>query len=273
VKSALDALTFSATEDIDHSYPATGAVAQRGAITFESKPAFWIRLFYNPAPPVPVNENEIVTHFGFEPDFRWPWDQNWDWDWDWTSLVDWIPPERSGGTGTILWGGVDKYYGKCEIRFGNAIHQGELRIRRNPAKPTDSKAQENESAILMVLDSATTKTVSVEMNNYITTNNLTSHSPPHSWGTLVLSGRAYRIVSVIEGLYYGWRDTKAESTAYEFLRSRQKFQILDGSDTVVAELHGNNYALYDTLPQTEWEDMQQALALFHAFRHIANGLL
>ncbi|MDR3115269.1 MAG: hypothetical protein LBU25_07095, partial [Treponema sp.] len=65
----------------------------------------------------------------------------------------------------------------------------------------------------------------------------------------------------------------AESTAYEFLRNGQKFQILDSADAVVAELRENHYTLYDTLPQTEWDDMKQGLALFHAFRCIAGGLL
>jgi hypothetical protein len=111
------------------------------------------------------------------------------------------------------------------------------------------------------------------MSDYITTSSFIRHMPPQEWGELVLSGRAHRIFSVIEGVYYGWRDTRAESTAYEFLRKEQKFQILDHSDAVVAELQENNYTLYDTLPQTEWDDMKQALALFHAFRHLARGLL
>jgi hypothetical protein len=57
------------------------------------------------------------------------------------------------------------------------------------------------------------------------------------------------------------------------LRNGQKFQILDSADAVVAELRENHYTLYDTLPQTEWDDMKQGLALFHAFRCIAGGLL
>jgi hypothetical protein len=268
VEIALRSFLFSAAEDIDRSYPATGAVALEGTIVLESKPAFLKRLFYNPAPPVPANENEIVVYFGFEPDFGW------DWDGDWKSLLlEWIPPERSGGTGMILWGDVDSYYGKCDILFGNAVRKGELRIRRNPAKPTEPKVQENKRIILIVLDCATTETVSVEMNDYITTNNFTRHMPPHFWGEFVLGGRAYRIFSVVEGVYYGWRDTRAESTAYEFLRNGQKLQILDNSDTVVAELCENNYTLYGTLPQTEWDNMKQALALFHAFRYIAQGLI
>jgi hypothetical protein len=67
--------------------------------------------------------------------------------------------------------------------------------------------------------------------------------------------------------------SRVETTAYNFLRKAQKFQILNKSDAVVAELSENNYTLYDTLPQTEWDDMKQALALFHAFRYIAKGLL
>jgi hypothetical protein len=256
---------FSAAEDIDRSYSATGAVSERGTILFQSKPGFWKKLFRNPAAPVPADESEIIVCLGFEPDLGW--------DGDWKSLLlEWIPPERSGGTGMILWGDVDRYYGKCDILFGNAVRKGELRIRRNPAKPTKPKAQEN-NIILIVLDSATTETVSVEMNDYITTNNFARHMPPRSWGDFVLGGRAYQIFSVVEGVYYGWRDARAGSTAYEFLRNGQKFQITDNALAVVAELQGDAYTLYDTLPEAERDSMKQALALFYAFRYIAQGLL
>jgi hypothetical protein len=69
--SALDELTGSGVEYIDHSYPVIGAAAQEGAIVFKSKPGFWEKLFKNPASPVPADENEIVVYFvGFEIDFR-----------------------------------------------------------------------------------------------------------------------------------------------------------------------------------------------------------
>jgi hypothetical protein len=290
LKSALDAVfNVPAAEDIDYSYPATGAAAQEGAIVFKSKPALLEKLFYNPALPVPADESEIVVYFGFETEgFRW------DWDLDMDAallklLLEWIPPERSGGRGAILWGDVDKHYGKCDILFGNASREGELRIRRHPAKPTDSTIRKNSGFNpLIVLDSATTENVSVEMNDYISggkTSHLIRHIPPYPWGELVLSGRAYRIFSVVEKAYYAMYpdfsqeerkgyagSNRVETTAGNFLRKEQRFQILDNSDAVVAELSENNYTLYDTLPQTEWDDMKQALALFYAFRILARGL-
>jgi hypothetical protein len=104
-----------------------------------------------------------------------------------------------------------------------------------------------------------------------------------------LRGRAYRIFSVIEEAYYarypdfsqrerggkghGFVGSRVETTAHNFLRDEQKFQILDNSDTVVAERCKDIYTLYDTLLQTEWDNMKQALALFHAFRYMAKRLL
>jgi hypothetical protein len=265
-------------EDIDYSYPVTGAVAQGGAIVFKSKPGLLEKLFYNPAPHVPADESEIVVCPGLL-------------HFNWKSLAEWIPPERSGGTGALLWGGeTDEYAGKCDILFGNASSEGELRIRKHQSDQTDK------NSIIVVLDGATTGTVSIAMNNFIasgSTIHVLRHMPPYSWGEFVLSGRAYRIFSVVEEAYYakypdfsqrerginrngltfGYIGSRVETTAGNFLRKEQKFQILDNSDAVVAELQENNYTLYDTLPQTEWDGMKQALALFHAFRRLARGLL
>jgi hypothetical protein len=115
------------------------------------------------------------------------------------------------------------------------------------------------------------------------------HKPPYLWGELVFSGKAYRVFSVIEedyyekysdfterergGKWYGYVGSRVEKTANNFLRDGQKFQILDSSGTVVAELHKDSYTLYDTLPQTEWNNMKQALALFQTFRITAKRLL
>ncbi|MDR2052199.1 MAG: hypothetical protein LBP80_02200 [Treponema sp.] len=75
------------------------------------------------------------------------------------------------------------------------------------------------------------------------------------------------------GLWLGFAGSRVETTAYNFLRDEQKFQILDNSGTVVAELRQDIYKLYDSLPREEWEGMKQALALFHAFRYLAKRLL
>jgi hypothetical protein len=273
LRSLLSGPDIPVVEDMDYSYPVMSAVVERGTILFKYKPGFWEKLFYNPDPPVPANESEIIVYLGFVLDFGWQ--------------SGWIPLERSGSRGVLLWGDTDKRVGKCDILFGNASSEGKLVIRKNPSKPAD-----NES-VLMVLDSATTKTVSVEMNDYISTYRVMHSMPPYSWGELVLSGRAYRIFSVIEEAYYarypdfsqrergidwngfviGTYGSRVETTAKNFLRNEQKFQILGNSDTVVAELHENNYTLYDSLPQTEWDNMKQALALFHAFRYIAQRLM
>jgi hypothetical protein len=260
-KTALKSFLFSATQDIDRSYPVTGDVSERGTILFQSKPGFWEKLFHNPAPPVPADESEVIVYFDFMSEFQW--------------ILNWgVPPERLNDT-VILWGDVKKHLGKCDILFGTASHAGKLVIRKESDYPSDEEKQRGVKGAtrLFVLDSAVTETVSIEMNDYITTSSFVRHMPPHSWGEFVLGGRAYRIFSVVEGVYYGWRDTRAESTAYEFLRDGQKFQITDNARAVVAELQGDAYTLYDTLPEAERDRMKQALALFYAFRYIARGLL
>jgi len=66
---------------------------------------------------------------------------------------------------------------------------------------------------------------------------------------------------------------RVETTMKFFLKEGQKFQIVDAFSTVVVELCGNTYTLYDTLPQTEWDNMKQAIALFHTFRVFAKRLI
>jgi hypothetical protein len=268
------------TEDIDYSYPVSGNVAAQGTIVFKYKPGFWEKLFHNPEPPVPANESEIVVYLGFVVDFSRIF--------DWRS--GWIPPEQSGGEGRFLLGETDGYVGKCDILFGNASRKGEIVIWKNPSETSANVPT------TVLLDSATTETISVEMNDYISsgkTSHVVRSMPPYLWGKLVLSGRAYRIFSVIEesyyamypdfsqrergtvwhGLRFGFAGSRVETTAHNFLRDEQKFQVLDNSGEVVAELRRDSYTLYDTLPQTEWEDMKQALALFYAFRYIAERIL
>ncbi|MDR1301363.1 MAG: hypothetical protein LBK43_02695, partial [Treponema sp.] len=219
LRSLLSGPDIPVVEDIDYSYPVTDAVAEQGTIVFKYKPGFWEKLFYNPDPPVPANESEIIVYLGFVFDFSWQ--------------SGWIPPERSGGTGALLWGDTEKRVGKCDILFGNASSEGKLVIRKNPSKPTAKES------VLMVLDSATTKTVSVEMNDCISTGSVMHSMPPYSWGELILSGRAYRIFSVMEEAYYarypdfsqrerginwngfvlGTIGSRVETTAYNFLRN------------------------------------------------------
>jgi hypothetical protein len=255
-------------EDIDYSYPASGAVAATGSVVFKFKPGFWEKLFRNPPPPIPANENEIIVYLGFVIDFSWD--------------SGWIPPERSGGTGALLWAETDKRVGKYDILFGNASRQGQLVMRKHPSNPKGVEPR------LIVLDSATTETVSVEMNDFIAggrTGHVVRYTPPYWWGDLVLRGKAYRIFAVIEEDYYakypdfsqrerkGKLGSRVETTAHFFLKPEQKFQITDNFRVVMAELRGDAYTLYDTLPQAEWDDMKQALALLHAFRYIARRLL
>jgi hypothetical protein len=58
-----------------------------------------------------------------------------------------------------------------------------------------------------------------------------------------------------------------------FLKEGQKFQLVDKNGTVAAEIYGNVYTIYDTLPESEWEDMkQQNIGMFYVYRSIARAL-
>jgi hypothetical protein len=269
--SLLNGSEVPAVEDIDYSYPTSGNVAAAGSIVFRFKPRFWEKLFRNPESPAPANESEILIYMNLRKAvWFWPW----------------LPEERGGPYLLIFNESADQYTAKGDIVFGSARRNGKLIIWKYPVETTDDNFR------LIVLMSANTETVSVEMNNFIasgSTIHVLHYTPPYYWGDLVLRDKAYRIFSVIEEDYYakypdfsqkergskqrGFVGGRVETTAHNFLRSEQKFQITDNSRVVMAELYGDVYTLYDTLPQTEWDAMKQALALFHAFRVIAGRLI
>jgi hypothetical protein len=269
--SLLDDSKVPAVEDMDYSYPASGGVVAEGTIAFKFKPGFWEKLFHNPKPPAPINESEILVYMDLRKAvWFWPW----------------LPEKRGGPYLLIFNGDSDQYTAKGDIVFGNARHRGKLIIWKYPVEKT------NDNFRLIVLKSASIETVSVEMNNFIATGStiyVVRSIPPYWWGDLVLRGKAYRIFAVIEEDYYtkypdfsqkergdarrGFPDSRVETTAHFFLKPERKFQITDNSRVVMAELRGDVYTLYDTLPQAEWDDMKQALALLHAFRYIASRLL
>lgn len=54
-----------------------------------------------------------------------------------------------------------------------------------------------------------------------------------------------------------------------FFHPLQKIQFLDNRDAVVAEIQENKYTIYDTIPESEINNIKYALALLVGFRHTA----
>jgi hypothetical protein len=66
--------------------------------------------------------------------------------------------------------------------------------------------------------------------------------------------------------------SRVDNLAKFFLKQGQKFQLVDKSDVVVAEIYGDTYTLYDTLPESEWEAMKQNIGMFYVYRLIVRAL-
>jgi hypothetical protein len=70
------------------------------------------KLFYNPVPPVPAYENQIIVYMDLREKGGWFW--------------PWLPEER-GGSYLLLFGGdTNQYTAKGDIYFGNTRYGGEL---------------------------------------------------------------------------------------------------------------------------------------------------
>jgi hypothetical protein len=85
---------------------------------------------------------------------------------------------------------------------------------------------------------------------------------PYLAGYIHTPENTYRVYTVL--------DNYPDKTTYHntvFFNPLQKFQILDGRDTVIAELEKDKYTVYDTAPEAERENLQYAVALLVAFRH------
>jgi len=95
---------------------------------------------------------------------------------------------------------------------------------------------------------------------------------PFLIGYAHLQNNSYRIFAVLDNLP-GNRMILANSEDWRFLHREiffnpfQKFQLLNHEGTVVAELKGGLYTIYNTLPEKELESLKQAIALFVAYRH------
>jgi hypothetical protein len=54
----------------------------------------------------------------------------------------------------------------------------------------------------------------------------------------------------------------------QFYGQDQKFQVVDGNNTVAAEICGNVYTVYDTLPEQELPAIKRDIAWFYMYRHL-----
>jgi hypothetical protein len=109
--------------------------------------------------------------------------------------------------------------------------------------------------------------------------------PPFKWGKFISAVTSYGLYSGVETNYYAtypyfskaewekekWSPSSTNLDSYFkfFLKPGQKFQLVNKAGEVVAEIFGNTYTIYDTLPQSEWASMKQNMALFYVYRLIA----
>jgi hypothetical protein len=112
--------------------------------------------------------------------------------------------------------------------------------------------------------------------------------PPFKWGIFQCDAASYSLYSGVETNYYAtypsfhplewntarWRYAAPHATHIDtyftfFLKPAQKFQLVNQSGAVVAEIFGNIYTIYDTLPESDWDSMKENMALFYVYRLIA----
>jgi len=113
-----------------------------------------------------------------------------------------------------------------------------------------------------VLTTASLGQASLEFGDPVEVFNTDRGNWPFLIGYAHLPTNSYRVFAVRNNSPQG-------STGRVFFNPLQRFQFLDGENTVVAELEMGGYTIYDTLPYAELDGMRRALALLVAFRHSA----
>jgi hypothetical protein len=119
---------------------------------------------------------------------------------------------------------------------------------------------------IILLDSAKTAYTSFEFTGVIGSGiffeaSPESGAPNFPWwvGDFSSGNKTYRPYATTEVEMFISYDTSET-----FFYPQQKFQIVDASNAVVAEIQDGAYTLYDTLPEIERDTMKQNIALFYA---------
>jgi hypothetical protein len=111
---------------------------------------------------------------------------------------------------------------------------------------------------------------------------------PCSLGTLTTEQNTYKLYMTTEVEYllindselldeeveqrYGLFYKKENGFSDLFYRKNQRFQVVDGNNTVVAEIFDNGYKLYDVLPEQDLLAIKRDIAWFYTYRHLTKYL-
>ena len=119
-----------------------------------------------------------------------------------------------------------------------------------------------------ILTNASWGQVRIEAEDPLDVYNTEKRNFPYMIGNARIANNNYRIFAVLDNAPNDLWDFHTDV----FFNPRQKFQFLGAGDTVVAELEGGRYTIYNTLPETERTDIKRAISLFVGFRHSTSVL-
>jgi riboflavin synthase len=259
---------------LDYSFPATGNIAMEGYLAYRPKPTFYYAPIREPEGFVPSHDTEIIiignlfnrealTNMAF--------------------IV--IPGRNTGGLPEIHWTPYQyRYIWDGEIVFDTMTQKAKLDLY------VHASDKEGEYKIV-VLKKAQTQDAHIDFTYLIKAARAVPQPPPFRWGEFVTGDdSAYTLYAVREENYYiKYPDyteadrkklkmsvigssSQTDSLSEFFLKPEQKFQLLDKTGVVAAEIMGNRYVIHDTVPESEWDAMRQNIGLFYVFRLIARKI-
>jgi riboflavin synthase len=259
---------------LDYSFPVTGNIAMEGYLIYRPDPKSYYPTIREPEGFVPSHDAEIIitgkisyressTNMAF--------------------IV--IPGRNTGGLPEIHWTPYQyRSVWNGEIVFDTMTQKAKLDLYVHAA---DTKGEYK----MAVLKKAQTQDAHIDYAYYITAAEAVPQKPPYRWADFFTrDDTAYALYAVREENYYikypdyteadrkksklsyidaaPWADSLSEF----FLKPEQKFQLLDKTGVVAAEIMGNRYVIYDTVPESEWDAMRQNIGLFYVFRLIARKI-
>jgi hypothetical protein len=265
---------FAVTDekDNDFSYRVTGNIAATGMLVYmpmSREPALFERFYEREEgpPPLPSTDTEIIAsgvlrYRGLLGGF---------------DFVKIHTKNPSGYPPIWLVEDHDHYMWDGEIAFNDTRERTQFDIYTYVL---------NGGIKLIETYSAEKQQIGMEFAYAVTDADAVITKPPFKWGKFISDAASYGLYSGVETDYYAtypdftkaeWKiatwapvsSTKLDSYFKFFLKPGQKFQMVNSAGLVVAEIYGNIYTIYDTLPESEWDSMKHNMALFYVYRLIA----
>jgi hypothetical protein len=258
-------------QDIDHSYPVTGSIVETGTLSYTKKSVIPWKKQTLPQEGIPIIGR--IETIGTPEEFFFPVDRQI--DGNGMPVTNFLPAWRQ----VYLWEGS---IASAESRIAVTAHCNDKDAKGG--KIFNLYGEPNSKTGVISLLHTLDNPDYIEIHGFVDAAKISRY--PYYIGNLMTDTNTYQLYMLLEVEYALTNNTELSDDelrrkypmiddnifATAFYRTDQKFQIIDSSETVVAEIQRDSYTLYDTLPEAERMNMKRDIGWFFTFRKITQTL-